>query len=252
MLKAVVYLILTVSLVSVKAPVPIEKQILTTLMNNFARAYPHGGQFAVLYLHRDVANAAPEYDVSDFCGAPPNDNFIRQTIANWANPAQGAVAQAAQRVEKVSDITDARSPVWPTSLNRVPNLSHCRQHEYGLHYPNIATAGIIRDLKKNSGHSEYLLHNKVISTMLLSYTTAQRQCPGAAFLYTNLSPCSSCADEIIKMAMAVRTTRVDGKQCQGTPFYLGYTNEYRGGKRDAWVEIREKLEGAGITIFDKI
>ena len=107
MLKTVVYLTLTISLVSVKAPGTNEEQIMTTLMNNFAGAHPFAYQFAVLYLHHDVGNAAPEYDVSNFCGAPPNVNFIRRTIDAWSHPPQRGGAQAALLVQNVYDMTEA-------------------------------------------------------------------------------------------------------------------------------------------------
>ena len=252
MLKAVVYLILTISLVSVKAPVSNEKQIMTTLMNNFAGAHPAGYQFAVLYLHRDIANAAPEYDVSNFCGAPPKVNFIRQTIDAWAHPPQGGAAQVALPVQNVYDMTVKGSPVWPTSLKGSPSLNDCAKHTAGAHYPNIATAGRVEGLPRNLGHSENFLNNKVISMMMLSYSFTQPQCPGAAFLYTNLSPCGSCAEDIKKMAVRVRTTKVRGKECQATPFYVGYTNMYKGDRRQTWAETKDSLVKAGITVLDDI
>ena len=121
-----------------------------------------------------------------------------------------------------------------------------------MHYPNIATAGRVEGLPRSSGHSEYFLNNKAISMMMLSYSLAQPQCPGAAFLYTNLSPCSSCADEIKKMATRVHTTKVRGRECQATPFYVGYTNVYKGYKLQTWSQVRENLVNAGIKVLDNI
>jgi hypothetical protein len=250
MMKAMLLLILTaVSLVSVEVAIAATAgegpdQILRTLKNTFGKAYqPVGGQYAVLYIHKGDPKVKPAavYDVSNVCGVPPKSNFIKETIDNWSRG----------KGKDVYSVTVPDSPLWPTSLSVGPTLAkNCESTRDFTLYPNVATAGRIKTPRppnpSNKFHSEYLL-KKASGQMMLSYTYKERECPGAIFLYTLLTPCNSCKDIVKKIVQDIRTSKAQGKYCTYTPFYLGYTNEY-----EKWKTIEADLKKAGITILGPI
>jgi hypothetical protein len=132
-------------------------------------------------------------------------------------------------------------PIWPTGRPVIDNA--CK----GSH-PNVATAGFDKNEKKsplNAGHSEYYLLYLALEKMLKSYrTNEQSNCPGAAFLYTVNSPCSSCHWDIRKAK-----ERVFDKQCQNMPFYVGYTDVYQK-DYNTWKQIEALLGVNGINVIE--
>ena len=210
-----------------------EKEILTSLRNNFRAAYPpNQNQYGVLYLHKGNMDSPPAYDVQGLCNYKAI-NRIKVAMERWARNA-GTNAWIMQQ----------DPPIWPTQ-------SKLLQNECNSQHPNVATAGYNKVLPLNTGHSEYLLLNLAMQPMLESYIKNEpnKRCPDAIFLYSHESPCYRDA-KMSSCVSVIRKTKenVINKRCAGTPFYVGYTSVYQGNQQ-GWEEGKMWLIMDGINVI---
>ena len=224
MWKVCAVVVFTASLVLTTLGSP--ETILTSLKNDFQYAKLDAGdgtQFGVLYLHKGdhKTDAEPAYDAYGLC-----KSSFKDQINEWAG--RRAAPRTAMKLNP---------PVWPTD--------NIIKTDCGGKYTNIAAAG--RDTsaktrtKPTTGHSEFLLLQR-LDEMLGDFQERRKQvCPSAVFLYSYNTPCGGCAKNILG-----RRQDMFSGPCKKTPFIIGYTKVYNG-DNTAWTNVQRELRGGSFT-----